>query len=213
MAGQRRSSGRKATSAYRGTNTRTGKRGRQRRKPPGHESPPSPTLSFGSPRSLGWRKRLGMQSQITTGRRSPPKKSCMDRTRNALARCAAQIRTRHWRSAVFLKRIKKRRGDKCWLCHGSRMTRSHSSALLNYVQPGRRRGGKDPGSVRVLLSSRQFRCPTSRLAKWRYDMLLRLTIHSRILIGAKSTKRKVSDVVKPPRVLIILPYSMQVRSS
>ena len=37
----------------------------------------------------------------------PPKKSCMDRTRNAIARTAAQIRTGHWRSAVYFKRIKK----------------------------------------------------------------------------------------------------------
>ena len=38
----------------------------------------------------------------------PPKKSCMDRTKNAIARTAAQIRTGHWRSAAHFKRIKKR---------------------------------------------------------------------------------------------------------
>jgi hypothetical protein len=56
-----------------------------------------------------------------------PKKSCMDRAKNGIARTAAQIRTGHWRSAVYLKRIKKRRReDKCWFCCGqSRMTRSH----------------------------------------------------------------------------------------
>ena len=46
----------------------------------------------------------------------PPKKSCMDRTRNAIARTAAQIRTGHRRSAVYLKRIKKRGDDRCWFC-------------------------------------------------------------------------------------------------
>jgi hypothetical protein len=36
----------------------------------------------------------------------PPPKSCLDSMRNALARTAAQIRTGHWRSAVYLKRIR-----------------------------------------------------------------------------------------------------------
>jgi len=44
----------------------------------------------------------------------PPKKSCPDKMRNALARTAAQIRTGHWRSAVYLKRIRKRADDNCW---------------------------------------------------------------------------------------------------
>jgi ribonuclease HI len=48
-----------------------------------------------------------------------PKKSCMDNMRNALARTAAQIRTGHWRSAVYLKRIRKMAEDKCWFCQGS----------------------------------------------------------------------------------------------
>jgi hypothetical protein len=42
----------------------------------------------------------------------PPKKSCLDHMRNSLAHTAAQIRTGHWRSAVYLKRIRKRVGDK-----------------------------------------------------------------------------------------------------
>jgi hypothetical protein len=33
-----------------------------------------------------------------------PKKPCADRARNSVARVAAQIRTGHWRSAVFLLR-------------------------------------------------------------------------------------------------------------
>jgi len=55
----------------------------------------------------------------------PPKKSCMDRAKNSIARTAAQIRTGHWRSAVFLKRIRKRADNKCWFCKGPKMTRSH----------------------------------------------------------------------------------------
>ena len=38
----------------------------------------------------------------------PPKKSCLDRASNRIARMVAQICTDHWRSAVFLKRIRKR---------------------------------------------------------------------------------------------------------
>jgi hypothetical protein len=45
---------------------------------------------------------------------------------NALVRTAAQIRTGHWRSAAYLKRIRKMTDDKCWFCRGpARMTRSH----------------------------------------------------------------------------------------
>jgi hypothetical protein len=57
----------------------------------------------------------------------PPKKSNLDRAKNALARTAAQIRTgRHWRSAVYLKRIRKRQDDKCWFCTGpAQMSRFH----------------------------------------------------------------------------------------
>jgi hypothetical protein len=45
----------------------------------------------------------------------PTKKSCLDH-RNSIAQTAAHIRTGCWRSAVYLKRIKKRRDDKCWFC-------------------------------------------------------------------------------------------------
>jgi hypothetical protein len=56
----------------------------------------------------------------------PPKKSCLDSMRNALARMVAQIRTGHWRSAVYLKRIRKMAEDKSWFCQTSaHMTRSH----------------------------------------------------------------------------------------
>jgi hypothetical protein len=43
----------------------------------------------------------------------PAKKSCLDRAKNGIARTAAQIRTGHWRLAVYLKRIRKRQDDKC----------------------------------------------------------------------------------------------------
>jgi hypothetical protein len=46
----------------------------------------------------------------------PPEKFCLDKMRNALARTAAKIRTGHWRSVVYLKRIRKMVDDKCWFC-------------------------------------------------------------------------------------------------
>jgi hypothetical protein len=59
---------------------------------------------------------------------------------------------------VYLKRIKKRRDDKCWLCQGrDHMTRSH--VLLHcpnaMIRVAREEAweGKDPGSVRVLVSN------------------------------------------------------------
>jgi len=88
----------------------------------------------------------------------PPKKSCLDKMRNSLARTAAQIRTGHWRSAVYLKRIRKRAEDDCWCCQGpAKMTRSH--VLLHCpsekLQSARREAweGKNPRGVRVLLAN------------------------------------------------------------
>jgi hypothetical protein len=88
----------------------------------------------------------------------PPKKSCLDGARNTLARTAAQIRTGHWRSAAYLKMIRKRADDKCWFCQDSaRMNRSH--VLLHCRNPrlveARREAweGKNPGGVRVLLAN------------------------------------------------------------
>jgi hypothetical protein len=46
----------------------------------------------------------------------PPKKSCLDRMRNAIARTVSQIRTGYWRSAVYLKRIRKMADDKRRFC-------------------------------------------------------------------------------------------------
>jgi hypothetical protein len=91
----------------------------------------------------------------------PPKKSCLDRMRNALARTVAQIRTGHWRSAVYLKRIRKMTDDKCWFCQSSaRMTRSH--VLLHCPNAKLRAAraeaweGKDPRGVRVLLANSRW---------------------------------------------------------
>ena len=58
-----------------------------------------------------------------------PKKLCMDRTRNAIGRTAAQIRTGHLRSSGHFERIKKRGDYRGWFCHEREMTRSH--ALLH----------------------------------------------------------------------------------
>jgi hypothetical protein len=88
----------------------------------------------------------------------PPKKSCLDSMRNAIARTAAQIRAGHWRSAVYLKRIRKMADDKCWFCQSSaRMTRSHvllhcSNAKLQTARTEAWEG-KHPGGVRVLLAN------------------------------------------------------------
>jgi hypothetical protein len=70
---------------------------------------------------------------------------------------AAQIRSGHWRSAVYLKRIRRRVDDRCWFCNGTvRMTRSH--VLLHCPNERLRAArmeaweGKDPG-VQVLLAN------------------------------------------------------------
>jgi hypothetical protein len=75
-----------------------------------------------------------------------------------IARTAAQIRTGHWRSAVYLRRTKKRKDDRCWFCEGgARMTRSH--ALLHCPNATLAAAGveawegRNPGGVRVLLSN------------------------------------------------------------
>ena len=71
--------------------------------------------------------------------------------KNAIARTAAQIRTGHWRSAVYLKRIKKRGDDRCWFCYERKMTRSR--ALLHCTNAKLRAAraeaweGKNPGSI------------------------------------------------------------------
>jgi hypothetical protein len=88
----------------------------------------------------------------------PAKKSCLDGARNSIARYVTQIRTGHWRSAVYLKRIKKRQDNKCWFFRGRHhMTRSHVLLHCPNVKirtaHEKARERKVPGSVTVLLSS------------------------------------------------------------
>jgi hypothetical protein len=69
----------------------------------------------------------------------PAKKSCLDGARDCIA---AQIRTGHWRSAVYLKRIEKRQDDKCWFCRGrNRMTRLHVLLHCSNAKIRSARGG------------------------------------------------------------------------
>jgi hypothetical protein len=88
----------------------------------------------------------------------PPQKPCLDGARNSLARTAAQIRTEHWRSAIYLKRIKRRTDDGCWFCARQRkMTRSHvllhcQSASLVAARTEAWED-RDPGGVRILLAN------------------------------------------------------------
>ena len=92
------------------------------------------------------------------GRRHPPKKPCLDRARNELARAATQIRSGHWRSAVYLHRIRKHPNDRCWFCSTySKMSRSHT--LLHCPNPRLSAarteawGANKPTGVRALLSN------------------------------------------------------------
>jgi hypothetical protein len=62
----------------------------------------------------------------------PPKKSAMDKARNREARISSQLRTNHWLSGVYLKRIGKRAHAGCWFCEDRydhiqppTMTRTH----------------------------------------------------------------------------------------
>jgi len=78
-----------------------------------------------------------------------------------IARTAAQTRTGHWRSATYLKMIRKRTDDKCWFCKRSvKMTRSH--VLLHCpnekLVAAREETweGKNPGGVRVLLANARW---------------------------------------------------------
>jgi len=90
-------------------------------------------------------------------------------SKNILARTVTQIRTGHWRSAVFLKRIRKCRDDNCWFCKRPKMTRSHVLLHCTIAQLRAAREeaweGKDPGGIRVLLNNprwerRWYRTPS-----------------------------------------------------
>jgi hypothetical protein len=90
----------------------------------------------------------------------PPKKSMLDRARNSVARVAAQIRTGHWRSAAYLKMIRKRADDRCWFCsdlgESHRMSRSHVLLKCDNPRLAAARAeaweGRRPGNVRRLLA-------------------------------------------------------------
>ena len=103
----------------------------------------------------------------------PPGESMLDGSGNSVARTAAQIRTGHWRSAVYLRGIRKPGypNDTCWFCQSldqisrpAKMMRSH--VLLHCKNPKLTAArleaweGKNPGGVRVLLAVvRCFRRP------------------------------------------------------
>jgi hypothetical protein len=82
----------------------------------------------------------------------------MDSDRNAIAQAAAQIRTGHWRSAINLRRIKKRSNDKCRFCDGKSLD---DEVPRRIPLPQRYAGGSEgqawermnPGGIRVLLSN------------------------------------------------------------
>jgi hypothetical protein len=82
--------------------------------------------------------------------------------KNGIARVASQIRSGHWKSAVYLKRIRKRDDDRCWYCfkNGRKMTRSHvllhctNARLVSARQEAW--GRIHPENVRILLASPQW---------------------------------------------------------
>jgi hypothetical protein len=87
-----------------------------------------------------------------------PQKSCLDNIKNVLARTVTEIRTGHWRSAVYLQWIRKMAGDECWFYQTPvRMTRSH--ALPHWpnarLRVARVEASEDmnPGGVRVLFAN------------------------------------------------------------
>jgi hypothetical protein len=63
----------------------------------------------------------------------------IDRMRNSLARTAAQIRTGHWRSAVYLKRIRMMAEDKPEFSPHDTVPRP--AALPERQTPGSQSGG------------------------------------------------------------------------
>jgi hypothetical protein len=108
-----------------------------------------------------------------------PKKSFLDRAPNRLARTIAQIRTGHWLSAAYLKRVRKNRdeniSDLCWWCGRFRMSRTHvflrcthpdleNARTAIWDRPGEDgRKGKRPKSLGQLLGKAKWEKP---LADW-----------------------------------------------
>jgi hypothetical protein len=81
----------------------------------------------------------------------PPKKSAMDKARNREARISSQLRTNHWLSGVYLKRIGKRAHAGCWFCDDRydniqppTMTRTHVLLRCPTFEALRREVWKDP---------------------------------------------------------------------
>jgi hypothetical protein len=81
----------------------------------------------------------------------PPEKSALDKGPHSEARAVGQLRTNHWISVVYLKRIKKRSHDGCWFCESShnsqdtpRMTRTHVLLRCVAFEEFRRETWKDP---------------------------------------------------------------------
>jgi len=124
---------------------------------PSRRRRPRPTRNSESPKGT-IQLRLHGTPLSRTGAPTPPlEKSCADRARNSVARMAAQIRTGHWRSAVFLHRIRRRANDLCWLCNNRRrVTRSHVLLHCNGDLLAAARTlaweGRRPANVRVLLA-------------------------------------------------------------
>jgi ribonuclease HI len=81
----------------------------------------------------------------------PPKKSALDKARNREARIASQLRTNHWLSGVYLKRIGKRDSAGSWFCGDTcqsrgppKMTRTHVLHRCPAFEYARREAWKDP---------------------------------------------------------------------
>jgi len=86
----------------------------------------------------------------------PPKKSMLDKARNAIARTAAQIRTGHW-LCTFTESASETMTSAGSARALHKMTRSH---VLSHCKNQRLRSarleaweGKEPGGVRVLLAN------------------------------------------------------------
>jgi hypothetical protein len=92
-------------------------------------------------------------------RPSRPRGRCpaLDSLRNVLARTAAQIRTAHWMSVVYPKRIRKMTDDKCWFCQtAARMTRSHVRNAKFRAAGEMAVESRTPGGVRLLLANSRW---------------------------------------------------------
>jgi hypothetical protein len=100
----------------------------------------------------------------------PPKTSALDKGPNWEARLASQLRTNHWRSGVYLKRIRKRTHAGCWFCDDMylgdesgppKMTRIHVLLRCPALEDARREAWVDnttgaftrPSSIGALLGN------------------------------------------------------------